>query len=278
MQRVNRYGVRSLERDFPTEEACLNFLFDAQHSRQCSCGGTYKLRAGRKQFQCSKCRFHIAPTAGTIFHKSDTPLTLWFKAILAFSNAKSSISAAELERQLEVTYKCAWRILNRIRKALAQDNKKLEGIVEMDTGFFGGRGTKQQVVDKTIVMAAIARGGKARASVVESTGGGIHRDFLKANVEQGSILMTDRVRVAMPGYERHSVEHSKAEYVRGPFHVNTVESFFGHIKRSIKGTHKVVSKKYLQNYLDAFVFHYNNRYSDKERFGVLLGAVLHGAR
>ena len=99
-----------MERDFPNDEAVLDFLFDAQHSRKCSCGGHYTLKTGRRQFQCSKCRFQIAPTANTLFHKSDTPLTLWFKAILTFSNAKSGISAKEMERQLEVTYKTAWRI------------------------------------------------------------------------------------------------------------------------------------------------------------------------
>src|SRR3990167_10804000 len=114
MKRINRYGVRSLEKDFPNDDVCLEFLFDAQHSKACSCGGTYKRVKGRKQFQ-------IAPLAGTIFHKSDTPLTLWFKAILAFSNAKSGVSAKEMERQLEVTYKTAWRILHLIRKALEQD-------------------------------------------------------------------------------------------------------------------------------------------------------------
>lgn len=93
------------------------------------------------------------------------------------------------------------------------------------------------------------------------------------------IPMTDAANIynlITEGYERHSVNHS-IEYVRGPVHVNNVETFWSHVKRSIKGTHKVVSKKYLQNYLDGFVFHYNNRYSDKERFSVLLGTILHGA-
>ena len=123
MNRQNRYGIKSLERDFPTDEACLTFLFDAQHSRKCECGGHYSLKTGRRQFQCSKCRYQISPTAQTVFHKSDTPLTLWFKAILTFSNAKSGISAKEMERQLEVTYKTAWRILMLIRKSLQQSGK-----------------------------------------------------------------------------------------------------------------------------------------------------------
>ena len=118
MTKETRYGLTSLKRDFPNEEACLQFVFDSQHTRKCSCGGQYHLIKGRKQFQCSKCRFQIAPCSNTIFHKSATPLSLWFHAIWIFSNAKSGISALEMQRQLEVNYKCAWRILSLIRKSL----------------------------------------------------------------------------------------------------------------------------------------------------------------
>jgi hypothetical protein len=139
MAKETKYSIRDLKRDFPTDEACLDLVFDTLHSRDCSCGGTYKQIKGRKQYQCSKCRFQIAPASTTIFHKSDTPLSSWFHAIFIFSNAKSGISAKELERQLGVTYKCAWRILSLIRLALKQDTTKLKGDVEIDTGYFGGR-------------------------------------------------------------------------------------------------------------------------------------------
>jgi transposase len=289
MNRANRYGVRSLEKEFPTEEICLSFLFDAQHGRQCSCGGTYKLRTGRKQFQCSKCRFAVSPTAGSIFHKSDTPLTLWFKAILIFSSAKSGISAKELERQLEVTYKTAWRMLMLIRKALSQGDDKLRGIVEMDTAYFGGvykAGKNNErlwnsLARKTIVMGAVERGGQFRAKVVPNAGGKQHTDFLQENVEKDSFLMSDASRSLMSAgrlYDHYTVDHSKREYVRGPVHVNNVETFWSHVKRSVKGTHKAISKKYSQEYLNGFVFHYNNRHSDRERFGLLLGRLLQSAR
>lgn len=122
-----KYGVASLRREFPDDASCLEFLFDATHTRGCTlesvrgniCGGQYKKVAGRRQFQCSKCRFQIAPTAGTIFSKSGTPLVLWFHAILVFFNAKGKISAKQLERDMEVTYKCAWRILGLIRGVLS---------------------------------------------------------------------------------------------------------------------------------------------------------------
>lgn len=290
MKREQRYGVRSLEKEFPTEEACLNFIFDAQHSRQCSCGGTYKLIKGRRQFQCSKCRFQIAPTAGTIFHKSDTPLVLWFKAILAFSNAKSGISAKEMERQLEVTYKTAWRILMLIRKALGQKGRKLKGDVETDTAYFGGRfksgryneKQKEAIAAKAVVMGAIQRGGKARLLVVPDATAKTHGEFLKKNIAtEDTRLMTDKSNIfskSASQYDRHTVNHGKKEYVRGDVYINTVEGFFGHVKKSIAGTHKSVSKKHLQAYLNGFVWLRNNSYSDKARFASLLGSVLLGAR
>lgn len=114
----SRYGIVSLRKQFPNDEACLEFIFDTLHSRKCPCGGRYKRILGRRQFQCSRCRFQVAPTAGTIFHKSDTQLVLWFHAILAFLNAKGGISAKQLERDLEISYKCAWRILSLIREIL----------------------------------------------------------------------------------------------------------------------------------------------------------------
>ena len=139
MTREQRYGIRSLKRDFPDDNSVLEFMFDALHSRNCSCGGTYSLVKGRRQFYCSKCRFQIAPTANTIFAKSETPLTLWLQAILAFSNAKSGISAKYLERELEVTYKTVWRMLILIRQALQQSTDLLQGDVEMDAAYIGGR-------------------------------------------------------------------------------------------------------------------------------------------
>jgi transposase len=88
MAKADKYTIKNLQQQFPNDDVCLDFLFDALHSRKCSCGGSYSRVKGRKQYQCSKCRFQIAPTAGTIFHKSATPLTTWFYALFIFSNAR----------------------------------------------------------------------------------------------------------------------------------------------------------------------------------------------
>jgi hypothetical protein len=202
MARSSKYGIRELHRDFPTNKVCLEFIFDSLHTRECSCGGTYSLRSRRKKFQCSKCRFEIAPTARTVFNKSSTPLTLWFHAIMVFSNAKSGISAKQLERHLAVTYKCAWRILSLIRKALPQVEKLLHGDVETDGAYFGGRkkaGEKdnkylsQAIQAKSAVLGALERGGPVRVKVVPNMKRLTVTGFMKKNVEPiNTRLITDK--------------------------------------------------------------------------------------
>jgi transposase len=244
--------------------------------------------AGRlvRIFQCSKCRFKISPTAGTIFHKSKTPLPLWFHAILVFSNAKSGFSAQQMERSLEVTYKCAYRILSQIRKTLKQDGVKLRGDVEIDIGYFGGRGyagknneqLSRVMARKIVVIVAVERDGRAKAEVVPDSSSKTMTDFIQRNIETKlTNTLTDSSKVYLKSdktHDRYSVDHHKGEYVRGDVHINTVETFFAHLKRSIKGTFKSLSKQHFQAYLDAFVFHYNNRHNDKERFFSLLDMLL----
>ena len=286
MSKETKYSIRDLKQDFPNDEACLALIFDTLHSRKCSCGGVYKQIKGRKQFQCGKCRFQIAPTSTTIFNKSDTPLSLWFHAIFIFSNAKSGISAKEMERQLGVTYKCAWRILSMIREALKQDKDLLKGDVEIDTGYFGGKGyagknnekLSEVMAKKSVVNVAVERGGKIRAKIVPNASAEVMQKFIEENIATKlTSIITDSSKAYFRSnktHDRYSVNHNKGEYVREDIHINTVETFFAHLKRSFKGTYKSISKQHLQSYLDAFVFHYNNRHNDKERFGALLGALL----
>jgi transposase len=283
MSRASKYGIRELHRNFPTNKTCLEFIFDSLHDRRCSCGGVYSLRKGRKKFRCGRCRFEIAPLVGTIFEKSSTPLLLWFHALLLFSNAKSGLSAKQLERHLAVTYKCAWRILREVRSSLIQGLKRLQGLVETDGAYLGGKrkgfkSRSEAILSKPVAFAAIERGGSARAETATGTGGIPTWKFVTKSVHPGSRLFTDKhgsYDRMKKIYKIRSVNHSAHEYVRGNTHVNTVESFWSHIKRSVAGTHKRVSNQHLQSYLNAFVFHYNNRHSDRKRFLSLLGIVLH---
>jgi len=283
---TNTFGLRSLRKRFPTDRECLDFLFRMRHSRTCECGGRFKRIENRRQYHCSRCSRQVAPTAGTIFEKSKISLTLWFHVLMMFSNAKSGLAAATIQRDLEITYKTAWRMIHLIRGTLKQSEEPLKGEVELDLAFFGGKGVAGKNLEhlsevfraKTKVLAAIERKGQARAQVVASGSAKNHKNFLWQNVStKDTKLMTDKAlqldNAARP-YDRHSVHHRKKEYVRGAAHTNTVDWFWSHVKGSLRGTHKHVSPKYLQSYLDGFVFHRNNAHSDKQRFEALVDIVL----
>jgi len=289
MARVTKYGIRELHKHFPTSKSCLEFIFDSLHTRECSCGGTYVIRLKRKLFQCSRCHTQISPTAGTIFHKSSTPLILWFHALLMFSNAKSGISAKQLERHLAVTYKCAWRMLSLIRKTLIVADKRLQGYVESDGAYFGGRKKagkdnvhlNQSFRAKTVALGALERGGDVKVSVVPNLEARTIEKFIMGNVHEKSFLLTDGARGYRRlgrNYDHHTVDHHKGEYARDYVHVNSMENFWSHTKRSITGIYKKVSKKHYQSYFDAYSFLYNNRHNDRKRFEILLRLVLLSAK
>ena len=162
------------------------------------------------------------------------------------------------------------------------------GNIEIDTGYFGGKGNagannenlSAVMAKKSAVTIAVERGGKIRAEIVPNAGADTMQSFIERNVESER-LMTDNSKICKrldKTLKQYSVDHHKGEYVRYKVHINTVETFFSHLKRSIKGTFKSISKQHLQSYLDAFVWHHNNRHNDKARFGALLGALLQSSK
>lgn len=181
-------------------------------------------------------------------------------------------------------------MLRLIRKTLRQFGERLKGNVETDGAYFGGRKKagkdnkylSQAFQAKTAVLGALERGGQVRAVVVPNMQSDTMKDFIYGNIErQNTRLLTDKgghFRPIEKFYQRHSVDHHRGEYARGDIHVNSMENFWSHTKRSITGTYKAISKKHAQTYFDAFVFHYNNRHNDRKRFLTLLEIVLRASR
>lgn len=118
MKRENKYGLKSLRRDFPTDQACLEFAFDTLHSRECSCGGKYTPVKGRKQFYCTRCRKQVAVLVGTIFERSVVGLLIWFRAMFL---VHEGIGVKALQREIGTTYKTAWRVRSILRNAMRGD-------------------------------------------------------------------------------------------------------------------------------------------------------------
>ena len=231
-----------------------------------SCGSQtkfYRIKA-RKYYKCSFCAFELYPLSGTIFHKSETPLTKWFFAIFLFSNSKNGVSAKELERHLGVTYKTAWRIAKQIRRLMDEHNIDLSGIVEADETYYGGRGKGWRGTrDKTPIIGAVERGGRVEARVVDYATRRNAEQFIEEYVSPTAELHTDESKLyhhVSRKRTHQAINHAKGEYKREHVTTNSIEGFWSQLKRSLDGTYHSVSPKYLPLYVSEFEYRYNHRH------------------
>ncbi|MFZ5391855.1 MAG: IS1595 family transposase [Patescibacteria group bacterium] len=274
------YTIRQFNLDFPSDNACLDYIFDQRYGKDLICPKCHKQGfhrvSLRKCYACAWCGHQIHPLAGTIFHKSSTKLTNWFYAIFVASQSRNGVAAKELQRTLGVTYKCAWRMAKKIRELMKQNRDILGGIIEADETYIGGRAHNENKFDnKSSVIGAVERKGRARVKKVDDISRSVVIKYLQKNISPESHLMTDESSVYKKSpYKRETVNHHLKEYVRGNVHTNSIEGLWSLIKRSIDGTYHCVSDKHLQHYLDEFVFHYNHRQDDQPIFSLLLERVV----
>ena len=213
---------------------------------------------------------------GTIFQDSATSLKLWFHGIFLMASTRCGISAKQLERELGVTYKCAWRMFKQIRSMLDEgDGPKLSGKVEVDESFFGGKEpnkhwSKRQSgrrgpVGKAAVWGAVERQGRIVARVVSDTTGRVILPQVRQRIMPHSVIFTDEARIYrnLPrlGYRHQRVYHTAGIYVDGDAHTNTIEGFWSLTKNGIRGVYHSVSTKHLQSYLNEYAFRFNRRKS-----------------
>lgn len=266
-----KFTVKQFNERFPDDTTCLDYLFEQAYGTMPACikcgvinPSYYRVR-NRKCYECKDCGNQIHPLANTIFHKSSTPLRDWFYVIYLFSVSKNGVSAKEIERHLGVTYKTAWRIAKHVRTLMLQSTSPLTGVVETDETYIGGRqrGKNITVQDKAVVFGMVERGGNVKAEHVRSAGARVLLPRIHSSIASGTVVYSDQARVYQTlhrvGYYHDSVNHSIGEYGRDDVHTNTIEGFWGQLKRSIDGTYHCVSRKYLQLYLNEFVYRYNHR-------------------
>ncbi|MBN9788455.1 IS1595 family transposase [Pseudonocardia sp. TMWB2A] len=291
------FSVREFFQRFPDDDACLAHIMQVRFGGtrfDCPKCGTvdvtfHKLKE-RRTYSCAACGHHINPTAGTILHDTRTPLVSWFYAIYLFCTTRHGVSGKELQRQLGVTYKTAYRIGQQIRdltmKAQGFD-ALLAGHVELDEAYVGGRrsGGKRGrgAPGKTIVMGLAERGGNMKAVVIPNVKKDTLRDVVLENVEAGSVVSTDELYsynlLTGDGYQHGVVKHGRKEYAHydyrsgETFHVNTVEGFWRLFKASVRSTHVQISAKHMQRYLSEFTFRANHRARVNGMFDLLVGAL-----
>lgn len=279
-----RYTLLDFHKQFPTNDACLDHLFETHHGHKAcpKCGkvGHYHRQKNTSRYVCSCGKHQISPKAGTIFEKSDTDLVKWYFAIFLMSQSRNGVAAKELERQVGVTYKTAWRMQKQIRLLMQDDAGLLSGDVEAGETWIGGkRKRKEYRENKTIVFGAVQRKGKVATRIIPATTEQTLLESVRDNVAKGSNLMTDEYRAyktiaILEDHSHSTVTHSKNQWRHGDTHTNTIEGFWSQLKRSIDGTYHVVSPKYLPSYLSEFQFRYNHaRSSGEHLFSFLLSRV-----
>ena len=289
---ADKFTFKQFQAQYPDDGACLQAILKRRYQTEdvcphCGVMGKLTRIEGRRAFACKE-GCHVYPCVGTVFEKSSTQLTLWFHAMYLMTATRNGVSAKELERQLGVTYKCAWRIGHHLRYLMAARDKannpgQLSGHVEADETFVGGkakgkgRGKGAYMQNKTTVFGMVERGGNLRSGVVPDELKTTLLPIIQANVAPGTTVSTDTHKsyktLGKLGYDHHSVNHQVEEWVRGNCHTNSIEGFWSHLKRGISSTHVSVSGKSLNSYVGEFAFRYNNRQAPADMFERMLAQI-----
>ena len=230
-----------------------------------------KIRDG--VIQCNNCRKQFTVTVGTIMHRSHITLRQWIQAFYSMCSHKKGVSALQLQRNLGLhSYRSAWHLSHRIRKAMTQKTTNLKGIIETDEAYIGGKprpGSREIVkrgrgTKKTPVMVIVEREGNAFSKPVKNVNAKTLKSAIKEMVNKNSTIMTDE----WPAYKgigkdfvggHYIVNHKDGQYVNGLANTNTAESYFALLKRGVHGTFHHISKKHLDKYCNEFSFRWNHR-------------------
>jgi transposase-like protein len=231
-------------------------------------------RQANFRWRCHGCKEQFTVRIGTVFEDSRIELRHWCFAFWRSATSKKGVSALEIHRQTGLSYKSALFMLHRIRFAMdEQDIEPLKGDVEVDELFVGGRNRPynnsrmSRKKPKTPVIGLKERGGRVRPRVVADVTSASLKGAIRANVDKSSRILTDE----WSGYRgigkeyaggHETVRHSTHEYARGDVHTNSIEGFFGMVRRGLDGIYHSVSRKHLHRYLSEFEFRHNHRELD----------------
>jgi transposase-like protein len=284
---MEKYTTADFEKDFPTDDACLEWILKNRWPEGVTCEKCqvltphYKIQ-GRPCYSCERCGTQVYPMAGTIFQDSHLPLRKWFRAFAQMAVTRCGISARQLGRDLGVTPNTALRMWKQIRSILTDDGNILAGKVEVDETYVGGKRSGKRgrgATGKTIVMGMVERGGRMRAKVVPDVKARTLLPAIEANVLKDAVVYTDDLLsyrgVGRMGYAHKTVAHSLGQYVLAKdIHTNSVEGFWSQLKRSIDGTYHHVTPEYLQLYVNEYAFRYSHRQDQQPMFWTMLGQAV----
>jgi transposase-like protein len=242
----------------------------------------------RLMWKCLDCKKQFSIKVGTIFEDSPIGLDKWLCAMFLIANCKNGVSSYEIARDLKISQKSAWFMLQRIRHAMHTGSfAKLSAQVEADETFIGGKARNMRArkradkirgrgpEGKAIVMGVLERGGEVRAAVVPTRRKGEVQKHIREHVLAGSAIFTDALKSyeGLDEFEHEIIDHAIA-YVDGEVHTNGLENFWSLLKRGLHGTYVSVEPFHLYRYIDEQAFRFNKRHTtDVDRFVQLCSNV-----
>ena len=293
MINTNFNSIIELIQTFPDEQSCINYLEEMRWNGYIispfdKTSKVYKCNDNK--YRCKNTGKYFNVKTNTLFDSTKIPLQKWFLAIWLITSHKKGMSSLQLAKDLKITQKTAWHMLHRIRKCLGiENNNDLDNDVEVDETYIGGKNKNRHfdkkvknsqgrsAKDKTPVVGMIERGGKLNAYKVDDVQAETLTTEIIKKVKKTAFLYTDEwlgYKDVSKIYDHSIVKHGQGQYVNGNAHTNTIEGFWSLLKRGIVGIYHFTSKKYLQNYVDEFVFRYNTRnYIEFDRFNLLLSNI-----
>lgn len=222
-------------------------------------------------YRCNQCKEDFTVRTGTIFERSHIPLHKWIYAMYLVVTARKGISSMQLAKEIGITQKSAWFMLGRLREACGGDLVKLQGIVEIDETWIGGKEAnkhahkrtpdRQGGAGKAAVLGMRERGGRTKMQAVERANQMTVEFAILDGVEAGAAIHTDENRIynglSVLDYQHETINHSAGEYVRDGVSTNSIEAVWAVLKRGIYGTFHHVSEKHLGRYVNEFTFRLN---------------------
>ena len=289
-------NLTQLHKQFGTHSKCLAYLIKLRWGNKpvcLHCGSVHVTKPNEgMRFHCNTCNKNFSPLMGTIFEETRLELNKWFELIFLMINAKMGISAAEVSRDVGIKYQTAWFACHKVRCAMIDNEIRLEGIIEMDESYLGGKPRKHykenqdnianlsQVTEKrgrgtkkVPVVGAVEKKGQVYVKIIEKLSGKNLLAMLKKIVKTSdSVVITDDFRSYKQfdkEVEHITIKHSEG-YGHGVKTINTIEGFWSIIKNGIQGSFRSVSKKYLPFYLAEFSYKFNGRNLENGAFEQLL--------
>jgi len=244
----------------------------------------------RLMWKCLDCKKQFSIKVGTIFEDSPIGLDKWLCAMFLIANCKNGVSSYEIGRDIKVTQRTAWFMLQRIRHAMHTGTfNKLSGQIEADETFIGGKArnmhaskraakiTGRGPQGKEVVFGMVERGGKVIAGHVDTRKKNQLQPLIRGRIEAGTAIFSDELK-SYDGLEadyQHAVINHAVEYVNGNVHTNTMENFWSLLKRGLHGTYISVEPFHLFRYIDEQAFRYNTRkLTDAERFATVMKQIV----